>query len=43
MRDYSDLVIIRVDGGICSQIGFVALGEWMVQKFRLHVKYDLSW
>ncbi|WP_233704025.1 hypothetical protein [Helicobacter mesocricetorum] len=37
-----NLVIIRVDGGISSQISFVALGE----AFELRgyeVQYDLSW
>lgn len=37
-----NLVIIKPDGGICSQISFVALGLAFVKKgFR--VKYDLSW
>ena len=37
-----DLVIIRVDGGIASQISFVALGlEFESRGYK--VKYDLSW
>ena len=37
-----DLVIIRVDGGIASQIDFVALGlEFESRGYK--VKYDLSW
>jgi len=41
----SDLVVIRVDGGICSQIAFVALGLHLKRKFgeAVRVKYDLSW
>lgn len=40
------MIIIRVDGGICSQISFVALGLYLLQKFAnqgVIVKYDLSW
>ncbi|AWI34727.1 hypothetical protein [Helicobacter apodemus] len=40
MRD--NLVIIRVDGGICSQISFVALGSAFEAK-GYEVQYDLSW
>lgn len=40
MRD--DLVIIRVDGGIASQIDFIALGlEFEARGHK--VKYDISW
>lgn len=43
--DISDLIVIRVDGGICSQISFVALGLHLQRKFgaAVRVKYDLSW
>jgi len=43
--DVSDLIVIRVDGGICSQITFVALGLHLKQKYgdAVRVKYDLSW
>lgn len=40
MRD--DFIIIRVDGGIGSQIGFIALGMAFQEK-GYKVKYDLSW
>lgn len=40
MKD--NLTIIRVDGGIASQIGFVALGKAFEEK-GYQVKYDLSW
>ena len=36
-------VIIRVDGGICSQIAFVSLGLWLSKNFGVVVQYDLSW
>ena len=40
-----DLVVVRIDGGICSQINFVALGLAIgsMPKCRLKVKYDLTW
>jgi len=37
-----DLVIVRFDGGICSQIAFWALAHEFKQR-GCHVKYDLSW
>lgn len=37
----SRLAVLRVDGGICSQIAFVALGEQLREQ-GLDVKYDLS-
>ena len=37
-----NLIIVRVDGGIASQIGFVALGKAFEEK-GYQVKYDLSW
>lgn len=40
MKD--DLVIIRVDGGIGSQIAFIALGLAFEEK-GIKVKYDLGW
>lgn len=40
MKD--DLVIIRVDGGIGSQIAFITLGLAFEEK-GIRVKYDLSW
>ena len=40
MKD--DLVILHPDGGIASQIAFVALGLAFEQK-GIKVKYDLSW
>ncbi len=40
MKD--DLVIIRVDGGICSQISFLCLGL-AFEKKGYKVKYDLTW
>jgi len=36
-------VVIRVEGGICSQIAFVALGEFLARKYGVRVKYDLTW
>jgi len=43
--DVSDLIVVRVDGGICSQIMFVALGLHLKQKFgdAVRIKYDLTW
>ena len=35
-------VIIRVDGGLCSQIAFAALGKFFEDK-GYRVKYDLTW
>ena len=37
-----NLVVIRVDGGIASQMSFVALGKAFEEK-DYQVKYDLSW
>lgn len=37
-----DLIIVRFDGGICSQIAFWALAHDFEQR-GFHVKYDLSW
>jgi len=36
-----DLIVVRVDGGICSQIAFCSLGLHL-QKRGYRVKYDLS-
>jgi hypothetical protein len=36
------LVIIRMDGGICSQICFAALGRWFARNGAA-VRYDLEW
>lgn len=41
-RDDSKTVIIRTDGGICSQISFCAYGIWLEDQ-GYKVKYDLSW
>ena len=35
-------VVIKIDGGICSQIAFCVLGLYM-QDLGYKVKYDLSW
>ena len=40
MKD--NLIIIRTDGGICSQLLFSALGMYFEDK-GYHVKYDLTW
>jgi len=40
-KDVSNLIIVRVDGGICSQIAFCALGL-ALQRRGYKVKYDLS-
>ena len=37
-----NLIIIRVDGGIASQIGFVALGKAFEER-GCRVKYDIGW
>lgn len=37
-----NLVIIRTDGGICSQLAFCALGKYFEDKGYL-VKYDITW
>lgn len=38
-------IVIRVDGGICSQIATVSMGLRLEEKFagQADVKYDLSW
>ena len=36
-------VVIRVDGGICSQISFVAMGLFLSKACGQSVSYDLSW
>lgn len=40
-----NLVIVRIDGGICSQINFFAYGHAVQNMLgeRAKVKYDLSW
>lgn len=39
-----DQIIIRVDGGICSQIAFVSIGRYLQAKYpSAEVRYDLSW
>ncbi len=39
-----DRFIVRVDGGICSQIAFVSIGRYLQSKYpSTEVKYDLSW
>ena len=38
----NDLVVVRVDGGIASQINFYALGQLFCKK-GYRVKYDISW
>ncbi len=37
-----DFIVLRTDGGICSQIAFHALGNYFIDK-GYHVKYDLTW
>ncbi len=41
-RSQNKFIIIRSDGGICSQISFHALGRYFENK-GFKVKYDLSW
>lgn len=43
--DLKNLVVICVDGGICSQLSFVAFGFYLksVLGDAVRVKYDLSW
>lgn len=36
-------VVIRVDGGICSQISFVAMGLFLSKICGQTVSYDLNW
>lgn len=38
-------IVVRVDGGICSQISSVSMGMYLAEKFagRAEVKYDLAW
>ena len=45
MSNVDDLIIVRVDGGICSQIAFVAFGLALQRTFenKARVKFDLSW
>lgn len=38
----NDLVIIRVDGGICQQLRIYAYGRALAQK-GFHIKFDLEW
>ena len=42
MQDIHNTVIVRSDGGICSQIAFYLLGRYLEDK-GFKVKYDLSW
>lgn len=44
-RTEKDLIVVRVDGGICSQINFIALGYAVGKALggKVRVKYDLSW
>lgn len=42
VRKYEDKLIIRVDGGICSQIAFVALGLDLANMGN-KVLFDLTW
>lgn len=44
-RTAKDLVIVRIDGGICSQINFFAHGRAIQAMLgeKARVKYDLSW
>lgn len=43
MRD--NLIVVRVDGGICSQINFVAFGLALQERLgaSFEVKFDLGW
>lgn len=36
-------VVMAIDGGICSQILFVAMGEWLKRHCNCDVKYDVRW
>ena len=38
----TDLIILRMDGGICSQISFWALGKFYAES-GFQVKFDMSW
>jgi len=38
----TDLIILRMDGGICSQISFWALGNFYAES-GFQVKFDMSW
>lgn len=38
----NNLIIIKPDGGICSQIAFINMGRYFEEK-GYKVKYDLSW
>ena len=44
-RIEKNLIVVRIDGGICSQINFVALGLAVGNALggKAKVKYDLSW
>lgn len=37
-----NIVVVRVDGGICSQIEFVELGLYLNRRFNMRMKYGLS-
>lgn len=37
-----DLIIVRSDGGACSQIAFAAFGKYFLDK-GFKVKFDLTW
>lgn len=39
----SNLVIIMVDGGFCSQLVKYALGEFLKRQLHVTVKYDITW
>lgn len=37
-----NLIIIRTEGGLCSQIYYASLGQYFADK-GYQVKYDLTW
>lgn len=41
-KERQNTIIIRMDGGICSQLNFYAVGAFLESKGYI-VKYDLSW
>ena len=43
MSNFENLVVLMVDGGLCSQLVKWAFGEFLKKRHGVKVKYDISW
>ncbi len=43
IKEYDNLVILWVGGGLCGQIRKYILGKYIEKKYNKKVKYDISW